>query len=72
MKERIKELAVAAGFAGDDYDAFESLFEQFATSIVKECLEIVEPDVGMHCGDEWYTTLKGAAQEIKEHFGIEK
>jgi hypothetical protein len=47
------------------------LFEQkFAELIVRECLKIVEPD--MTSGDEWCVTLKGAAQEIKEHFGVEE
>jgi hypothetical protein len=49
----------------------ETLFKAaFAKLIVQECLNIVEPDVGMECGDEWYTTLKGTAQEIREHFGV--
>ena len=68
MNERIKELAEQAGFA---YEPSPTL-QKFAELIVRECLKIVEPDVGMACGDEWYTTLEGAAQEIKEHFGVEK
>jgi hypothetical protein len=45
------------------------LDEKFAELIVKECLKIVEPTVDS--GDEWCVTLKGAAQEIREHFGVE-
>jgi len=45
------------------------LDEKFAELIVKECLTFVEP--GEDSGDEWCVTLKGAAQEIREHFGVE-
>lgn len=48
-----------------------SQLQKFAELIVLECLSIVEPDVGMSCGDEWYTTLEATAQEIKEHFGLD-
>lgn len=48
-----------------------SELQKFAELIVRECLSIVEPDVGMSCGDEWYTTLEATAQEIREHFGVD-
>ena len=51
------------------FDPPESL-EKFAELIVKECLSIVEPTEDS--GDEWCVTLKGTAQEIKEHFGVEE
>jgi hypothetical protein len=44
--------------------------EKFAELIVRECLKIVEPTEDS--GDEWCVTLKGTAQEIKEHFGVEE
>ena len=48
----------------------DKLFEEkFAELIVRECLNIVEPTEDS--GDEWCVTLKGAAQEIKQHFGVE-
>ena len=48
----------------------EKFEEKFAELIVRECLSIVEPTEDS--GDEWCATLKGAAQEIKEHFGVEE
>ena len=77
MNKRIQELAEeAASYASretSDLDEWQFIRdEKFTQLIVQECLDIVEPDVGMVCGDEWYTTLKGTAQEIREHFGIEE
>jgi hypothetical protein len=45
-------------------------YEKFAELIVRECLSIVEPTEDS--GDEWCVTLKGTAEEIKEHFGVEE
>jgi hypothetical protein len=88
MNERIKELArQARAWAETAYkqqnDQFTShwdtpigytpsqFFEQkFAELIVRECLSIVEPTEDSN--DEWCVTLKGTAQEIKEHFGVEE
>jgi hypothetical protein len=82
MNKRIKELAVEAGAyvpgvigraGGHPAISFQSAesFEKFAELLVKECLSLVEPNTDMKCGEEWYTTLEGTAQEIKEHFGVE-
>ena len=78
MNERIKQLAEQAGFSKDRFDLFwdedanaEGVdLEKFAELIVRECLSIVEPTEDS--GDEWCVTLKGTAQEIKEHFGVEE
>jgi len=72
MNERIKELAEQASeIDGDDLLYYHPVFaEKLAKLIVWECLKIVEPTVDS--GDEWCVTLKGTAQEIKEHFGVEK
>jgi hypothetical protein len=48
----------------------DPLKEKFAELIVQECLKIVEPTEDS--GDEWCVTLKGTAQEIKQHFGVEE
>ena len=75
MNERIKELIKEAGIIQPErFDAVNGSkqLEKFAELIVKECLGIVEPDVGMSCGDEWYATLCCAAQEIKLHFGVKE
>ena len=79
MNERTQQLAVNAGLYVDLYgkpwpksmsaEECEAAYKKFAELIVRECLNIVEPDEDS--GDEWCVTLKGTAQEIKEHFGVE-
>ena len=82
MNQRIKELAEQAGMVkileehAHEYGngMFENTpypeLEKFAQLIVKDCLYIVEPMEDS--GDEWCVTLKGTAQAIKEHFGVEE
>jgi hypothetical protein len=75
MKERIRELEdQASQYASretTDLDEWEFIFrKKFAELIVRECLKIVEPTEDS--GDEWCVTLKGTAQEIREHFGVEE
>ena len=79
MNERIRQLAEQAEEwvcknypdAMDDNDEFHAqTMEKFALLIVRECLSIVEPTEDSN--DEWCVTLKGTAQEIKEHFGVEE
>ena len=70
MNERIRELAEQATGA-EEYDGFRYFDKaKFAELIVRECLKIVEPTEDS--GDEWCVTLKGTAQEIREHFGVEE
>jgi hypothetical protein len=72
MTQRIRELAEQSTInIGDEFhpiDFFDK--EKFAELIVRECLKIVEPTEDS--GDEWCVTLKGTAQEIREHFGVEE
>ena len=82
MNERIKELALQAGFktdrlghlfGGDD-------IEKFAELIVQECLnkvsgliieETFEQDIGPY--EKWNQALGHAALEIEQHFfGVEE
>jgi hypothetical protein len=82
LNQRIKELAEQAGMVkileehAHEYGngMFENTpypeLEKFAQLIVKDCLYIVEPMEDS--GDEWCVTLKGTAQAIKEHFGVEE
>ena len=76
MNERIKLLAEQAKDHADYYAMLSDEPEQeiftkkFAELIVRECLKIVEPTEDS--GDEWCVTLKGTAQEIKEHFGVKE
>ena len=84
MNELIRQLAEQAGakfhpaqlvnspyggIVSEYWDTYKLDPEKFAELIVQECLKIVEPTVDS--GDEWCVTLKGTAQEIREHFGIE-
>jgi virulence-associated protein VagC len=72
MNERIEKLiseAIKAIPDHVDFDLPKEFTEKFAELIVRECLKIVEPTEDS--GDEWCVTLKGTAQEIKEHFGVE-
>jgi hypothetical protein len=71
MNEIIKELIDRCtthynGGLGTEIEVFDK--EKFAQLIVGECLKIVEPTEDS--GDEWCVTLKGTAQEIREHFGV--
>jgi hypothetical protein len=74
MNERIKELARQAGLIapyGSDREGLRDFdYRMFAELIVRECLSIVEPTEDSN--DEWCVTLKGTAQEIKQHFGVEE
>jgi hypothetical protein len=69
MNERIKELAIQSGLP-TALDYHQKRYEKFAELIVQECLKIVEPTEDS--GDEWCVTLKGTAQEIREHFGVKE
>jgi hypothetical protein len=74
MNERIKQLQFQAAaqipplLVASEWQ--QEFTKKFAELIVKECLKIVEPTEDS--GDEWCVTLKGTAQEIKEHFGVEE
>jgi len=80
MNERIRSLLdraeyQARKYPGPDWEVYvepsrEQILEKFAELIVRECLSIVEPTEDS--GDEWCVTLKGTAQEIREHFGVEE
>ena len=62
MNERIKELAVQAGFyANPDVEKFE----KFAELIVRECADVCQQ---FGNGGSGYTL----SSEIREHFGVEE
>jgi hypothetical protein len=77
MNERIKQITgqvldelVPETWVALGYDKIKEIQNRTAELIVKECLSIVEPTEDS--GDEWCVTLKGTAQEIKQHFGVEE
>ena len=75
MNERIKELALQAMTyvthnpkanklnSGDMFD------EKFAELIVKECIEQCTAN---DSNDEWDKGVRWAANQIKQHFGVEE
>jgi len=76
MNERIKELAVHAGFAADPNGKWPTItsigpeLEEFAELIVKECIDIAQDRAnfpGYPPND-----VNDIIDEIKEHFGIEE
>lgn len=73
MNNLNKELAVKAGFAADDYDMFESIFEKYAQLIVQECADQCNiTRENMRAEDPfWEAVANQCRYDIKEHFGIE-
>jgi len=66
MNERIFELAKQCGYwSGQTIEMNDVGIEKFAELIVKECVGICES------GTSTQTTSSGAAQIIKQHFGVE-
>ena len=81
MNKRIQELMQQSMVEYQFQHRFSP--DKFAELIVRECAEvsknyaggsmplsIVEPTEDS--GDEWCVTLKGTAQEIRKHFGVEE
>ena len=79
MNERIKELAIQAGFFYEDYkdiwyleyhnQSCEEEMKKFAELIVRECLDVLDDeDDGELAG----RSVRIAAIRIKKHFGVEE
>jgi len=72
MNERIRELAIQAGFFYEDYkdiwyleyhnETCEEEMKKFAELIVRECIK----EMGR------YEFIDVAMREVKEHFGVEE
>ena len=71
MNERIRELALQAGYNGH-YATEEFDVDKFALLIVRKCAEVCEsmPLLGPF-KEVQDATLKDAAVQIKQHFGVE-
>jgi hypothetical protein len=71
MNERIKELAIQAGW-DNHHSKFDTRIEKFAELIVKECVGVVEGGRFLH--DQAPTVLfaKECSGAIKRHFGVEE
>ncbi len=73
MNERIKELAEQCGFKSnpDVYDRNQSFdIPKFAELIVRECIDQCADIPGSN--DEWDKGVRWAANQIKQHFGVEE
>ena len=79
MNERIKELAIQAGFFYEDYkdiwyleyhnESCEEEMEKFAELIVRECAEIAYNKQYKHSAAH---TRGDCAEAIKQHFGVKE
>ena len=74
MNERIKELAIEAGYdwAWDtQIDFGHKEMEKFAELIVRECMEVARPFyMGTPADSVYY--VEQAVNRIAEHFGVEE
>ena len=69
MNERIKELAREAGLLVYNPEGVPTKLEKFAELIVRECIEQCTAN---DSNDEWDKGVRWAANQIKEHFGVEE
>ena len=68
MNEKIKQLAVEAGFyANPDVEKFE----KFAELIVKECANHCDLLLDHKISSEWSRGTHDCSRAIKKHFGVE-
>ena len=84
MNERIKQLADLAREQTEQFNSirnkitdeeWEEIYnEKFAELIVKECLDIVEKQLGGGNGDgvEWDRAIDFTYEDMKKHFGVEE
>jgi hypothetical protein len=76
MNERIRQCADGAGLDSNWKPGFDSIYgqqlEKFAELIVRECVNVCESMqlIGPY-KEVQNATLKDAAIQIKEHFGVE-
>jgi len=71
MNERIRQLALEAGFLNKD----EESIEYFAELIVRECIGCCEQVISDPVPKSVDTWLNGGSQcidQIKKHFGVEE
>jgi hypothetical protein len=66
MNERIKELALQAGFNPYNYQGSNSaLFEKFAELIIRECVELNRQELS-------FSAFARMLDKYEDHFGIEE
>jgi len=69
MNERIKQLALQAGYNMDMQQ-----HQKFAELIVRECVELVSVNRDLAIEDGWNVdeAMSTAINDIEEHFGVEE
>jgi hypothetical protein len=69
MNERIKELAIEAG-----YDMDMQQHQKFAELIVKECVSVVAKRKDQAIDDGWNLdeAMSMAEMDLEEHFGVKE
>jgi hypothetical protein len=78
MNERIKELAVHAGFAADPNGKWPTItsigpeLEEFAELIVRECVVRAEREWIRNGDTEHNQAISKVIKSIKQHFGVEE
>jgi len=86
MNERIKQLALQAGFIEEDggdnlhvFDGYEAItcteeLKKFAELIVRKCLELAHDEHKMALEYEWDNddTATSIRESISKHFGVEE
>jgi hypothetical protein len=75
MNQRLKELAVQAGFQYNRYEGIGwagASLPKFAELIVAECLGIVDDAERGGSNDIWDNAVKFIRRDLQEHFGVTK
>jgi hypothetical protein len=82
MNERIRQLAVQAGFGYEDYKDIwylnnqqcEEEIKKFAELIVREMCQVMKAEGEQFSLDQNFDAVKGVGRcmrKVKEHFGVE-
>ena len=71
MKERIRELALQAGFYKYG-DHFEEMIEKFAELIVRECARVIDRGDGEMSSMAETIWCNVCRDDILKHFGVEE
>ena len=77
MNERIRELALQAGFKsagelfGQSIPEYAVPLEKLAELIVEECRYVMDCNKGSDQHTEWNRALSETSEKIKQHFGVE-
>ena len=75
MNERIKELAISAGY-GDRWNTteqFDTFLDCFAELIVRECIKAAsDPGDGLIKDDTWHDGVRACVWSIQDEFNFDR